>query len=123
MAYTPPIDEKELVAQLHDPKMASQAFDTLLKTYSQPVYWQIRKMVANHDDANDLVQNVFIKAWKNLHNFRGDAKLSTWLLRLPSTNRSTLLIRRSSVFNLERMPTNRFFSIILKPIPTLMETL
>lgn len=82
MAYTPPIDEKELVAQLHDPKMASQAFDTLLKTYSQPVYWQIRKMVANHDDANDLVQNVFIKAWKNLHNFRGDAKLSTWLFKI-----------------------------------------
>lgn len=82
MAYTPPIDEKELVAQLQDQKTARQAFDTLLRTYSQPVYWQIRKMVLNHDDANDLVQNVFLKAWNNLHNFRGDAKLSTWLFKI-----------------------------------------
>ena len=82
MAYTPPIDEKELVKQLQNPKTASQAFDVLLKTYSQPVYWQIRKMVANHDDANDLVQNVFLKAWNNLQNFRGDAKLSTWLFKI-----------------------------------------
>lgn len=82
MAYTPPIDEKELVKQLQDKKTASQAFDALIKAYSQPVYWQIRKMVANHDDANDLVQNVFLKAWNNLHNFRGDAKLSTWLFKI-----------------------------------------
>lgn len=81
-AYTVPIDEKELVKQLQNPKTASQAFNVLLKTYSQPVYWQIRKMVLNHDDANDLVQNVFLKAWNNLHNFRGDAKLSTWLFKI-----------------------------------------
>lgn len=82
MAFTAPIDEKELVKQLQDPKTASQAFNVLLKTYTQPVYWQIRKMVLNHDDANDLVQNVFLKAWNNLCNFRGDAKLSTWLFKI-----------------------------------------
>ncbi len=82
MAYKPPIDEKELVKQLQNPKTAPDAFNVLLKTYSQPVYWQIRKMVMNHDDANDLVQNVFLKAWNNLHNFRGDAKLSTWLFKI-----------------------------------------
>lgn len=82
MAYSPPIDEKELVRQLQNPATARGAFDALLKTYSQPVYWQIRKMVVSHDDANDLVQNVFIKAWNNLHNFRGDAKLSTWLFKI-----------------------------------------
>lgn len=82
MAYVAPIDEKELVRQLQDKATARQAFDVLLKMYSQPVYWQIRKMVMNHDDANDLVQNVFIKAWNNLHNFRGDAKLSTWLFKI-----------------------------------------
>ncbi len=82
MAYTPPIDEKELVKQLQDPKTAASAFNVVLKTYSQPVYWQIRKMVMSHDDANDLVQNVFLKAWNNLHNFRGDARLSTWLFKI-----------------------------------------
>lgn len=82
MAYIPPIDEKELVKQLQNEATARQAFNELLKVYSQPVYWQIRKMVLNHDDANDLVQNVFMKAWNNLHNFRGDAKLSTWLFKI-----------------------------------------
>lgn len=82
MAYTTPIDEKALVERLQDPKTARDAFNTLLRVYSQPVYWQVRKMVVNHDDANDLVQNVFLKAWNNLPNFRGDAKLSTWLFKI-----------------------------------------
>lgn len=82
MAYTPPIDEKALVEQLRDPARARDAFRTVLDTYSQPVYWQVRKMVLNHDDANDIVQNVFLKAWNNLHNFRGEAKLSTWLFKI-----------------------------------------
>ena len=82
MAYKAPIDEKELIRQLQDPSTASGAFETLLQQYSEPVYWQIRRMVLNHDDANDIVQNVFIKAWSNLHNFRGDAKLSTWLFKI-----------------------------------------
>ena len=79
MVYTAPIDEKELVKQLQNKATASQAFDALIKKYSQPVYWQIRKMVMNHDDANDLVQNVFIKAWNNLHNFlRADFPRQSW---------------------------------------------
>lgn len=82
MAYKAPIDEKELIRQLQDERTATQAFETLLKTYSEAVYWQIRRMVLNHDDANDIVQNVFLKAWTNLHNFRGEAKLSTWLFKI-----------------------------------------
>lgn len=82
MAYVPPIDEKQLVADLQDPSTASRAFDTLMRTYGDPVYWQIRRMVASHDDANDLLQNCFLKVWNNLHNFRGDAKLSTWLYKI-----------------------------------------
>lgn len=82
MGYKAPIDEKILVKQLQDEKTAAKAFETLLSSYSEPVYWQIRRMVLNHDDANDIVQNVFIKAWTNLQNFRGDAKLSTWLFKI-----------------------------------------
>lgn len=82
MGYKAPIDEKELVRQLQNEKTAHKAFETVLHTYTEPVYWQIRRMVLNHDDANDIVQNVFIKAWTNLHNFRGDAKLSTWLFKI-----------------------------------------
>ncbi|MCH5222672.1 MAG: sigma-70 family RNA polymerase sigma factor [Muribaculaceae bacterium] len=82
MAYKAPIDEKELVKQLKNESTAAKAFETLLQAYTEPVYWQIRRMVLNHDDANDIAQNVFIKAWTNLHNFRGDAKLSTWLFKI-----------------------------------------
>lgn len=82
MAYTAPIDEKQLVADLQTPAKAHAAFDTLMRTYGEQLYWQIRKMVQNHDDANDLLQNSFIKAWKNIHNFRGDARLSTWLYKI-----------------------------------------
>lgn len=76
------IDEKQLIAELQDPKTAPKAFDLLMREYGEKVYWQIRKMVQNHDDANDLLQNCFIKVWNNLHNFRGDAKLSTWLYKI-----------------------------------------
>ena len=82
MAYTPPIDEKQLVEDLQNPKTARTAFDTMMRAYGEQVYWQIRKMVASHEDANDLLQNCFMKAWSNLQNFRGDAKLSTWLYKI-----------------------------------------
>lgn len=82
MAFTAPIDEKKLVSQLQDPSTAHNAFDLLMRTYSEAIYWQIRRMVLNHDDAHDLMQNVFLKTWKNIHNFRGDAKLSTWLYKI-----------------------------------------
>lgn len=78
----PLINEKELVAQLQNKATAAKAFDVLMRTYGEQIYWQIRKMVVNHDDANDLLQNCFIKAWNNLHNFRGDARLSTWLYKI-----------------------------------------
>lgn len=80
--YQPPIDEKALITDLQDPLKAKAAFDTLMRTFGEAIYWQIRKMVINHDDANDLLQNVFLKAWRNVHRFRGDAKISTWLYKI-----------------------------------------
>lgn len=76
------INEKQLVSELQTPDKARSAFDCLMRTYGEAVYWQIRKMVLSHDDAADLLQNVFIKAWNNIDNFRGDAKLSTWLYKI-----------------------------------------
>ena len=54
----------------------------IVEQYSEQLYWQIRRIVYSHDDANDLLQNTFIKAWTNIDYFRGDAKLSTWLYRI-----------------------------------------
>jgi RNA polymerase sigma factor, sigma-70 family len=82
MAYTAPIDEKALVEDLQNPEKAKAAFSTLMRLYGEKLYWQIRRMVISHDDANDILQNSFVKAWNNIHNFRGDAKLSTWLHKI-----------------------------------------
>lgn len=73
------LSEEELRGLLSSWDTRAKAFALLVEMYSQQVYWQLRRMVYNHDDANDLVQNTFIKAWEALDGFRGEAKLSTWL--------------------------------------------
>ncbi len=93
-----PIDEKKLIEQLQDPKTASAAFDNLMRLYGEPVYWQIRKLVVRHEDADDILQNVFLKAWNNLQNFRGDAKLSTWLFKI-AINESINFINKEKTRN------------------------
>ena len=75
-------NEKETILMLQDPSMQQKGFERIVKAYSEQLYWQIRRMVVSHDDANDLLQNTFIKAWTNLDYFRGDAKISTWLYRI-----------------------------------------
>ena len=82
MSYSAPIDEKKLIENLQDPAMAAQAFDALMRTYGEQIYWQIRKMVVSHEDADDLLQNTFLKAWNNIEMFRAEARLSTWLYRI-----------------------------------------
>lgn len=75
-------DEQELVSRLRQPQTARSAFNEVIRRYSEPLYHQIRRMVQNHDDASDLLQNTFLKAWQNLEYFRGDARLSTWLYKI-----------------------------------------
>lgn len=82
MSYKSPIDEKKLIADLQNPSTARAAFDELIRVYGEQIYWQIRKMVGSHEDANDLLQNCFIKAWNNIHNFRGDARMSLSLIHI-----------------------------------------
>jgi RNA polymerase sigma factor, sigma-70 family len=74
--------EKEVLALLQDEKTQKRGFEMIVAEYGEKLYWQIRRMVLNHDDANDLLQNTFIKAWINIDYFRADAKLSTWLYRI-----------------------------------------
>lgn len=71
-----------LEERLRDPATVRQAFTQVIAEYSQPLYWQIRRLVDNHDDANDILQNTFLKAWSNIEIFRGEAKLSTWLHKI-----------------------------------------
>lgn len=77
-----PSNTDNLIERLRDPSTCRQAFGEVVKEYSQPLYWQIRRMVPSHADADDLLQNTFMKAWNSIENFRGDAKLSTWLYKI-----------------------------------------
>ena len=75
-------NEKEIIALLQDPARQKEACECIVNEYSEQLYWQIRRMVLSHEDANDLLQNTFIKAWINIDYFRAEAKLSTWLYRI-----------------------------------------
>ncbi len=76
-----------------------EAFSLLVNKYQQKVYWHIRRMVLNHDDADDLVQDVFIKVWKNLDQFRQDAQLYTWLYRIATNECITFLNKKRAKNN------------------------
>ncbi len=84
-------NEKEIILLLQDRKRQKEAFTRIVKQYSEQLYWQIRRMVLSHDDANDLLQNTFIKAWTNIDYFRAEAKLSTWLYRIAMNECLTFL--------------------------------
>lgn len=78
------MEDKELLIQFQDPALRNAAFNALVQKYQRKVYWLVRRMVIDHDDANDLTQDVFIKVWNHLDNFRQDAALYTWLYRVAS---------------------------------------
>ena len=75
-------NEEEVISQLRDAEKQKKAFEMIVRNYNERLYWQIRKMVLSHDDANDILQNTFLKAWQGIEQFRGDAKLSTWLYKI-----------------------------------------
>lgn len=70
------------------------AFNLIVRKYQQQLYWYVRRMVIVHDDANDIVQDVFLKAWKSIGSFRGDAKLFTWLYRIATNEALTFLSKK-----------------------------
>ena len=100
MPRTAPPETAELVERLRDPAECRRAFCEVIRDYSEPLYWQIRRMVQNHEDANDILQNTFMKAWQNLENFRGDAKLSTWLYKIAINESVAFLAKERKRLNI-----------------------
>ena len=98
-------NEKEIIALLQDPARQKEAFECIVNEYSEQLYWQIRRMVLSHEDANDLLQNTFIKAWVNLDTFRGDARLSTWLYRIATNETLNFLQRKKDTTGLDDAPS------------------
>ncbi|MBL7734525.1 MAG: sigma-70 family RNA polymerase sigma factor [Chitinophagaceae bacterium] len=74
--------DSELLAQFRDPSTKEQAFTAIVRKYQEKLYWHVRRMVIHHEDANDVLQNVFIRVWNGLQQFREDAQLYTWLYKV-----------------------------------------
>lgn len=86
-------DEKKFITELLDPKTQNDAFRKLLQLYQKPLYYHIRGIVLNHDDADDVLQNTFLKVYSNLQQFKGDSKLFSWMYRI-ATNESLTFIQQ-----------------------------
>lgn len=84
-------DDKDLLNLFKEPSSKEKAFTLMVKKYQEKLYWHIRRLVITHDNANDVLQNVFIKVWKGLENFREDSQLYTWLYRIATNESLTLL--------------------------------
>jgi RNA polymerase sigma factor (sigma-70 family) len=94
------VDDAEILRKFQDEKTRNEAFNLLLKKYQQKLYWHIRRMVIDHDDADDLIQDTFVKIWKNLPGFRSDAQLYTWMYRIATNECITFLNKKKQKNNI-----------------------
>ncbi|MFI5171804.1 MAG: RNA polymerase sigma factor, partial [Chitinophagales bacterium] len=85
------MSDKEILNLCLDASTRESGFKLLVSAYSKKIYLHVRRMVTDHDDANDVVQNCFIKAWKGLSNFREDSQLFTWIYRIATNESITFL--------------------------------
>jgi len=85
------LDDQTLLHQFREAFTKERAYTAIVKKYQEKLYWHIRRMVVQHEDANDVLQNVFIKVWKGLENFREDSQLYTWLYRIGTNESLTFL--------------------------------
>jgi RNA polymerase sigma factor (sigma-70 family) len=94
------VDDAEILRKFQDEKTRNEAFNLLLKKYQQKLYWHVRRMVVDHDDADDLIQDTFVKVWKNLPGFRSDAQLYTWMYRIATNECITFLNKKKQRNNI-----------------------
>lgn len=88
-------EEKDFIQELLNPKTQNTAFQKLVSEYKRPLYYHIRSIVLNHDDANDVLQNTFIKVFRYLKDFKGDSKLFSWMYRIATNESLTFLSQKS----------------------------
>lgn len=92
------MEEQELLVKLRDPETRNYGFNLLVRDYQERIYWHIRKMVIDHDEADDIVQDTFIKVWKNLDKFREDASLYTWIYKIATNECLNFLSKKKRRF-------------------------
>ena len=87
--------EDLLIKRLQEKKTSSEAFKELVSLYKERLYWHIRNMVKDHEDTHDVLQNTFIKVFKNIHNFKGESKLFSWMYRIATNEAMSFLNKRA----------------------------
>jgi RNA polymerase sigma-70 factor (ECF subfamily) len=92
------LEDKELLDKIRDPETRNYGFNLLVREYQQRVYWHVRKIVIDHDDADDVTQEIFIKIHKYIENFREDAQLYTWIYRIATNECLSFLQRKRRRF-------------------------
>ena len=92
------IEDKDILALFKDEKTRNTALSQLISKYQKMLYWHIRKIVIDHDDSDDVLQNTYIKIWKGLENFREDSQLFTWMYRI-ATNEALTMLRQKKKAN------------------------
>ncbi|RQO71797.1 RNA polymerase subunit sigma [Pedobacter sp. KBW06] len=88
------VEDSEILEKFSSEKTRHEGFNLLLSKYQQKIYWHIRRLVIDHDDTDDLVQETFVKVWKNLDKFRSDSKLYTWVYRIATNESITFLNKK-----------------------------
>ena len=99
--------DKELLAIFREKDRQNYAFNMIVRKYSERLYWHIRKLVIDHDDTDDLLQNTFLKAWGALENFREESQLFTWLYRIATNEALTFLNQKKKKFFLPLVDVER----------------
>ncbi len=94
------LSDKDLILQFKMPATKQAAYKLLLSRYGRKVYWQVRRIVVNHDDADDVVQNTFIKVWEKLDEFREASQLYTWLYRIATNEALAFLQKKKASLNI-----------------------
>ena len=94
-------DELTLIIELKNPTTKENAFKQLLSLYKERLYWHIRKIVVSHDDTDDVLQNTFIKIFKNIDNFKQDSKLYSWMYRIATNESITFINKRAKEKNID----------------------
>lgn len=89
------LSEEQLLSELKDPETRNRAFRELLVQYQERLYWQIRNIVKNHEDADDVLQNTFIKIFRNIEKFKGESQLFSWMYRIATNESITFLNKRA----------------------------
>ncbi|MCQ2280038.1 MAG: RNA polymerase sigma factor [Bacteroidales bacterium] len=94
------MEDEQILALFKEEKTKEKAFKELMLKYQQTVYYTVRHYLYSHDDANDVTQNVFLKVWRYLENFRGESTIKTWITRISINESLSFIEKKKKTFNL-----------------------